>query len=458
MQNEDFDSVLEHITAMFNQLRRLDEIPAFPGGIQEADHLLEEVGRQLWREQMGPSQNGLSLKGSLFIATEIAMTGGHTAVINDVATNLGERPVGLWLTGYNTRQVKSRSPKAQARTGLADITLNFGDHRGLDCARHMISELRELRPARIFLVHSPADCVAVVVAAAALCMGCSLWLLHVSDTKPCCGIYLDNVRIIDFTPRACAVTRDLLKLPSAWVPLSCPDPGPERYPVFDSEKVRTAVSGSLLKIKRMKNPDYPELVVTILLATGGTHVHVGPTTTRLRRQLERALKRNEIDSDRVVWVPHAPTLVKAFQEQQVTLLLNTYPLGGARTVVEAMAAGVPVVWNSPSEECDLFRLQTGYPEAEVWRDVDSLKQILAKIDGDWLLKQGAAARAWYEKNHHPRLWKEFLQNPEAAFHKPLPRGFDASLMARHIIEHCLERRSTEKQGLFRRMKRVLARQ
>jgi hypothetical protein len=189
----------------------------------------------------------------------------------------------------------------------------------------------------------------------------------------------------------------------------------------------------------MSSPSYPEFVASILGATGGTHVHIGPLHEPMLSEIGRALRKTGLDGKNFTLIPEAPTLVGALWEHAVDLLLATYPFGGARTAVEAMAAGVPVAWRSPTRDLDDVRTQMKYPEAAVWRTLDDLRHFLAGIEPSWLRSQGAAARRHYEEVHHPRCWSHYFSNLDSASGRELPAGFDATLTTRYLVEDRLER-------------------
>jgi hypothetical protein len=442
----DLAGVLNHVSRMYEALRWLEELPPFPAGVREADQLLEAVGCSLWESRSDVGVADGPLQGACVLTTTLSPTGGHTAIIKDLSAALPEPPSALWITRPHPDGSTGLKDWALERTGLADVARVFGGQDAWECARRMVEALAGLRPARVFLVHHPADCVAVVVAAAARTMGSSVCLLHHTDAKPSAGLFLSGVEIVDFTPRACAFTRSMLGLRSAWLPLTCPDPGEPEVDFMASAGLTTALSGGEWKVAGMACPTYPELVAGVLEAGGGTHVHIGPLTPRMKRRVRGLLRKRGFAAERVIWVPQAPTLVQGLREHGVDLLINTSP-PGARSVVEAMAAGVPIVWFSPTEDLDQVRAQMRYPEALLWRNIEDLRTLVSQIDRPWLERQGAAARSWYEKIHHPRLWAEGLADLDAACARELPPGFTAEMVTRQILEHALEQRETQRGSL-----------
>lgn len=436
-------AVLAHLTSLFTQLQKLEELPMFAAGCSQADGLLHQVGGSLQASVAAALPAAAPLQGDLILATFLYVEGGHTALIRDLAEALPHPPLALWLTMQHPYARLGLKAGALERTGIPGLARPFGGEEPGSCAGGMVKALMELRPARVFLLHHPHDCVAVAVAAAAAAMGSSLCLLHHADSSPTSGLFLPGARIVDFTPRACAFSRSMLELNSSYLPLTCPDPGREERSFPASGSLTTALSGNADKVGAMCNPGYPELVARVLAATGGTHVHIGPLPPARLKGIASALRRQGVARERFVWVESAGTLAEALLRHRVDLVFNTYPRGGARTAVEVMAAGIPMLWHSPAAEFDAVRCQMSYPGAPVWRSIADLESLLARCDGHWLKAQGEAARSRYEEMHHPRKWQEFFSDPDLRGSVELPRGFSASLITNDILMNALERRRAD---------------
>jgi hypothetical protein len=169
------------------------------------------------------------------------------------------------------------------------------------------------------------------------------------------------------------------------------------------------------------------MVASVLRSTGGTHVHWGALADLQHEQIGRALDKAGIAQTSFIHFSSTPTLVEGLRAQAVDVLLNSWPLGGARTSVEAMAAGVPMVWHSAQPSQDRVYLQMAYEGAAVWRQPADLQRILSGADAPWLEAQSAAARRRYEERHHPSHWRKFFSKPDREGGFPLPKEFDAAL-------------------------------
>ncbi len=400
--------ILAKQTDLFVRLQRGENLPPFPAGVKGADQRLQQVGEWLWTslgERAVSTEKPLC--GDCIVATVLYDSGGHTAVIRDLVGALPRPPLALWLTMAHPSALTMKRSSV-VRAGMVGKIRFFPGYKALGCARQMVAALAQLRPERLFLLHHPEDCIAVVVAAAAQAMGTKIVLLHHADRTPSAGIFLTDLSLVDLNSRCAAFTHNKLGLHSALLPLSCPDHGKRDYPFLSDGSLTTALSGSAKKVAAIASPAYPGLVTSVLLTTGGRHVHIGPLPARMIRNIRGALQQNGLDAESFVHVPKTTSLETTLRHYSVDLMINTYPRGGAKTAVESMASGVPMLWNSPDPDLDEMRLQMKYPQAPFWRNQDELKQLLQSIDREWLMQQSTAARRWYEQKHHPKLWADFF--------------------------------------------------
>jgi hypothetical protein len=421
----DIEATLQHASAVFRALGTPPLLLPLPGGIPELDVLLDDLGAKLGA-QVNPTVPREHC-GNWVLATFLYETGGHTPVVRDLALALPERLSGLVLTlaGHDSSQLTSA---AIARTGLAPEAVHSAVAPTLaGTCENVLRIFRERAPKRLFLLHHPDDASATAAASALAARGSETWLIHHADLFPSVGLFVPGIRLIDLTPRACAFSRHVLGLETMFLPITCPDPEPTRPPFLDRGRLTTALAGSAFKASQAFAHDYPAVTAAVLQASGGTHVHVGPLDGHQLTEIAKTLDASGIEQSRFIHVPVAPTLIEALRDERIDLLINTWPLGGARTVVEAMAAGVPVVWHSPHPNADRIRLQMAPPKAPVWRRVPDLAAIVSGADVRWLEWQSGVVRGHYETKHHPSLWKQFLAAPAASLGLPLPEGYDASL-------------------------------
>ena len=458
----DFERVLRRTQAVFQQLAAATGGVAMPGGFEEADGLLTNLGQRIDAAIDAPPGPG---GGDWILATCLYEAGGHTALARDLHETLPRGAAGLILTGTGHRLDEHLTAAAMARTGLDAARIHRLDHkRRSETCRAGIAFLAGQRPARLFLLHHPDDTTAVAIAAAAGARGCGLRLLHHADSTPSCGLFLRGLRIADVIPRAAVFTREELGLRSDWLPLTCADIDVRRSVFLKRGHLTTALTGSVSKIAQASGFRMAEVVGGILRHTRGTHIHIGPLPEETCQELRSAVRAAGLPEERLIHLPQVASLARTLAEQDVDLLVNTWPMGGARAAVEAMAAAVPIVWYSPEPAADRFRMQSAWETAARWRKPADWEGILNAATPEWLEAQSKSARALYEERHHPARWRGYFSEENPAPGPPLPEWADASLLpARRWAEVLREvtgvsaEQSSGMLGKFRRWLRIRGR-
>jgi hypothetical protein len=284
-------------------------------------------------------------------------------------------------------------------------------------------------PERLFLLHHPKDGLAVLLAAMAAHLGSRVFLIHHCDWHPSLGLHLRNCRVVDLSPRAWSFTRHALGLDPIYLPVTCTDPGPPPVRTFCPDgRATLATSGSKHKFPQDTVPNLEDLVLHIA-ALGHRHLHIGPLPADRTAALLRRLADRGFPPDTFRHIPATADFQKTLRDEPIDLLLNSWPLGGLRTVVEAMAAGLPVAWHSPHPADDLWNRQLAYPGSPVWRGLHDLDALLARPDPGFFAEQSRRARTAFDTRHHPALWKAWLQDG----HQPATPVFDPALHTRAIV-------------------------
>jgi len=202
------------------------------------------------------------------------------------------------------------------------------------------------------------------------------------------------------------MTRLLGRIP-AWLPLTAPDPGPRPRGFLTRGRLVTATSGSPNKFAGPYAFGYAETVAVILGATGGWHVHIGPLDTDARARIDRALADGNLPPDRFVHVPWTPSVALTLWEQACDVYCASFPIDGARARIEALASATPYLHHSTTPDVDPSRDE--FPAGLVWRTWADLSATLQRLSHVAALEeQSAAARAEYDRTHHPAVFVEIL--------------------------------------------------
>jgi hypothetical protein len=343
----------------------------------------------------------------VYIASLLMPAGGHTAVIGDFIRLDPKRRSVVLITDFTGQQadlpdeIVERLFVERDRIEICPVPELAGKYRWL------VERLGALRPKRTYLFHHMQDSVVGALMHAAA--GGEWYFVHHSDRLPSLGAYCRHVVHIDLTPycfRHCASRLGRTggaAIDQRYVPLTAADLGARD---FQSRKfmppLTTASSGAPHKFDAGYRPAYMDVVADLLALTGGRHVHIGPLDDNQLGAFRRRLKRRGLDRDRLCVVPFVPSVWQAMTDYDIDLYLNSFPLGGARTLVEVMGSGTPMLWHEVGNPAPFQVSGLQYPQAPVWRSPAELFEIVSMIDGDWLSAQSAAVRARFDAVHGPQ--------------------------------------------------------
>ena len=372
-------------------------------GWRGGDDTCDVIGDQILAEG-GAQPAGEPADLDLYIVTQIYAGGGHTAVIGDFVRASGSSRAEVLLTGTVERDIHSGYPPAEivARLGIEPKCLRVCPHEERAMAtRWLIDQIRARRPRRVFLFHHPQDAVAIAGARPSLCG--ELSLAHHADRQPTLGLHQRGTRIVDLSPFTGVFTQRVLGLDSVYAPLIISDPGGLRAREI-KPPFTTVSSGSAHKF----GVEYAENLVRVLETTGGRHIHIGFLKEKRLGKIRAHLEGRGIGSERFEYIEWVPSLASALIELGADLCISSAPVGGARTAIEAGAAGVPMLANLPNYST-LFGVNHVMPKSlPVWRTIDELVEILAGIDSAWIAEQGRIGRRYFEGNHHPEQLRRAL--------------------------------------------------
>ncbi|WP_159913148.1 hypothetical protein [Pantoea sp. 18069] len=399
--------------------------------------------------------------GAVFIASRLQASGGHTAVLADIACRM-QGPVTIVITGVvGATDLSAIQHAFRAAPGLEFICVPAGSRLGK--LQWLQACLQAINPETVWLANHHQDSVAV--SAVQPGQGYALKYLHHGDHHLCLGVFLSFGEHYDLHSMGFWNCRDVLHhKENQYLPLIVADPG------LDSAKARGAPSAEIVsctaagknKIEHAYWPDYADVIADVLAKTGGKHLHVGRLSWLYRRKIRRALARRQVPSSALEFIPYVPSVARFLQERQVDLYLASFPYAGARTAVEAMAAGVAIAGHDHSGKRFLGAVDMLPVGSCVWSTPDQLMTFLSANDTVTLRQLGCQARLHYEKYHSPESLMKALQfgvNESGFPPQPMPRPsdeLDAALLrsAQFTFSGVLKRRGLR---CFRAVKAFLSR-
>ncbi len=337
------------------------------------------------------------------VVTEVYRSGGHTAVIKDLITAYQNKGFQLLVLVVDTFQTANQ---VEISSVLAGTPIIFAP-KELGTFERVIwlqKQIIAARPKRTFLFSHMQD--AVSIAASQPELPTKISFFHQSDHRFSLGIFLPHVQHIDFRESGLENCRYTLGLDNNWlVPLinaDLSDISSSRQ-FYSSGALRTCTTGSY-------KFDYPyafslseDVIPDIIAATGGSHLHIGPLADRSLSIIRARLKERKIPQERFIVVELVNSLWCALADFDVDVYIDSFPVCGCRSVVEAMGAGIPVVVHENYKSRLLSNKDLVYKESFCWREPEELYRYLVKLDSEQLKRQSHLAREHYELRHSPAV-------------------------------------------------------
>ncbi|MCC6356418.1 MAG: hypothetical protein IT577_21230 [Verrucomicrobiae bacterium] len=284
------------------------------------------------------------------------------------------------------------------------------------------ARLRARGCSRLFVVHDTYK-PGVLVAALASALA-RVYILHHIDAKPCSGLHLPGVRVVELTPFCYHYSRINLGIVPIYLPLVSEPPAGGRPPFLATGELRTATCGRESKFALHQGFPYAGIIAERLRRFGGRHVHIGRLSENALARVTEALRRAGVDPGRFEYLSRVPNLPAALWANRVDLYLASFPAGGARTVIDVMASATPAVVHWAGGHEGVHRINLRAPGTAEWSTPEELWKILAAADAAWLEGRSRMAGEHFDRHHRPDVLARALSEPEIAGVEPpaLPEG------------------------------------
>lgn len=402
IDDERIDAALEKIKQVADEVFRSKLSSPRAIGSVELDRLCLRAGQAMAFSP--PSVCASEGPCDVYIATEVYPTGGHSLWIADLMRARPERRAVLLLT--NTLR---RAPDEKALQRFTDmgVVVEVGAEALYHAERlqWLRKRLAFYRPVELSLMTHMQD--AVGIAAAQPSAARATWFFHHCDHAFSLGVHLPHALHVDFRPAGFRNCREGQRLDAnVCVPLvSDTDRPPLR--AFGSERLSTCTSGDY-KFDLPYSFHFSRVVPVLLEKTGGTHHHIGPLSAETVNATRQRLDELGLAQDRFQVHSRCPSLWRKLVELGVDIYLDSFPLAGCKSVIEAISAGIPVVVHENYTNPLFSGGDIAYPEAFCWRHPDELVAFLPAVDAAWLTQQSACARRHFERENLPEILSERL--------------------------------------------------
>lgn len=389
----------------YRLVKSLPMSQAAPSNDAQLDALCVETGARFAEQAKIASITSDPSGPIVYLATAIHEFGGHTRVLLDYIRRQPERKHVLLLTGLGIGMAM------RAVQNLLDKEL-----KGIDFSwqrnsqiRHdqtllwLLQTLQTLRPETVFLFQHPYD--PVIPAATAVLGNTKTYFNHHSDACFTLGATLPVTGHIDQTPMVHhLLCRHRPETHPIYIPMTVADTAAREPSSFLTEgAVRTAACGSPAKFTDKNYAyRYAEILPRMMAQTGGEHIHIGALPAEVVAQIHGHLDGHAVPRDRFRHIPHVDSLSTALHDLKVDLYVASFPTSGGKALIEAMAAGIPVLYHVNYQSRFACVADMVYPEAFRWSDLESLSAALRGASREALAHHAGLSRAYFEAHHSER--------------------------------------------------------
>ena len=347
-------------------------------------------------------------RGTVVLVSELSKAGGHNELIKDIARlGLFPGPLSIVQTDCFERvdDTVSRSFSESAGVEVQQVA-GAGMDEKFDA---LVASLRSAPPEKLLLLAHNQDALAVTAAfAAKAASACTeVVYVHHGDHHLSLGaatqdfIHVDPHNIGYFHCR-----NELGNRCNHYWPLTVGVPADHhrKTPFLSAGSLVTCSTGRAEKFEAGSYLyDYFELLPKILRTTGGRHVHIGHLHPAQLERLNAAMAAAGVHRSRVTHIPRVDSVAQALVAHEVDLYISSFPLGGGKAVLEAMASGIPLLMHQSYQSRFFGGVDIAYPGAFVWRNVAELIDVFGRIDAGVLADHSSRARRHYEKFHRDEL-------------------------------------------------------
>ncbi len=264
----------------------------------------------------------------------------------------------------------------------------------------LINQLVEAKPSRIFLLNHHQDSI-IISTAQLFTEKSKVIFVHHADYNLCLGVHMSGAVHADIHNVGHCNCRLNEKISdNVYLPLVASDKKSNRAgDKFPDTDIITCSSGTAHKFLNFYLYPYTELIAQRLVERGGTHVHIGSLPDVNLSAIRKRLTEYGVEENRFVHIPWVKDLWLTLIEQRVDLFIGSFPIGGARTTLEVMGAGIPIMMHQSYLSRFYSSRDIVYPNHFVWKYPHQFIHLLKAINGEMLTAHSLRSRGHYLLNY-----------------------------------------------------------
>ena len=380
-------------------------------GSKLLDDLCQEVGAvNLYRLRSGKfplpdndKQADNSENVVVYVVSKLQASGGHTAVLADIIRLAPSTRSVILVTGVGG--LTDQESIQHRFDSIQNVSFEYAPRgKHIDKLDWLQRKILALKPTGVWLFNHHQDSVAV--AAVQPNAGYQLHFYHHGDHHLCLGVHLDYADHVDIHPMGYHCCREELNIKdNRYLPMAVKDLGrrPETLQFLNGERLVTCTAAGFNKVEVPYFIEYMQVIPDLLMASGGKHIHIGRLSLSARHKIWHKIRKLGLPATSFVYIPFVSSVWKALHDYKVDLYVTSFPYGGARTLIEAMGAGIPVAVHSHCTSRLLGTFDMAYEGACIWRNPQELYHFVKKLDAEQLESLSKLARKRYLDFHGEQI-------------------------------------------------------
>jgi len=290
------------------------------------------------------------------------------------------------------------------------------------------SKYLEISPSRTYYYDSHNDTYPLAIMQDSHCLNVCLFSY---DHGFVCGLnhpLLDNIickRPVDFTMLSKRFGDKVIYIP-AWNDIPADLDSFEYAPFRDHDKLITACGAArFYKLDSVSEPSYLNLVLKLLKATGGRHIHYGPIPKDKLEYIKKFISENSLPEDSFTYIEWSDDPLKLLMESNVDVFIEPFPTVSYKITLDALMAGIPVI--SYDGHTRMSTVDFIYQGNLLWNSEEEFINTLSNITSEELVKHSRLSKDYFEDNHSVDTVKSFYVKNEGLCTPVLHRISDDSV-------------------------------
>jgi hypothetical protein len=405
VEANEFDAAAQLIHVQAAELYMRSLAKGWISGSERLDLLCLSIGREV--RDVAERRRPAALGGRhrrVYVVSELYREGGHTRLLEDlIAAEPHADHQIIWTEGERHDVIANMAEVLRVKEAIPFHVL-----RGepVERLRGAFAILAELCPDVLVHLGHPNDPIAIALMQPGIAR--RRLMIHHCDSSFALGRSLGGTVHVALGRHFQDFARQEWALDTVLLPLTCGEPVVAKEAGWARDRpFLTVTSGQSGKFDLNGKLSYLDVLTERFAARDGAHVHIGSLSAEQMLRIEQHLDKL-CCRERFIYREHVPHLASALSELAPSVYIDSYPFGGAKAIIEAMAAGLPIC--AASHDPNLDSSSFCYPERFLWTHPAQVGTILARLDPTTVERHAALSRRYFEQNHSSTAFQRRLQS------------------------------------------------